>query len=110
MSPKSLEKVQDSMLNSQHWYSYVLLDAVAAKFTSATEFFDTLKQAEPAGKAIPTFDDTELDPYRHAINHSRQYREDGDFLVETSDKEVYISGGRLVKAWLNAGAGRRSVN
>ncbi|CAM6839805.1 AAA family ATPase [Citrobacter portucalensis] len=103
MSPKSLEKVQDSMLNSQHWYSYVLLDAVAAKFTSATEFFDALKQAEPAGKAIPTFDDTELDSYRHAINHSRQYREDGDFLVETSDKEVYISGGRLVKAWLNVG-------
>jgi hypothetical protein len=38
------------MLNSQHWYSDVLLDAVAAKFTSATEFFDALKQAEPAGK------------------------------------------------------------
>ena len=103
MSPKSLETVQDSMLNSQHWFSYVLLDAVAAKFASATEFFDALKQAEPAGKAIPTFDDTELDPYRHAINHSRQYREDDDFLVETSDKEVYISGGRVVKAWLNVG-------
>lgn len=103
MSPKSLETVQDNMLNSQHWYSDVLLDAVAAKFVSATEFFDALKQAEPAGKAIPTFDDTELDPYRHAINHSRQYREDDDFLVETSDKEVYISGGRLVKAWLNVG-------
>jgi hypothetical protein len=43
--------------------------------------------------------------YRHAITHSRQYREDDDFLVETSDKEVYISGGRLVKAWLNVGAG-----
>ncbi|MBD4582857.1 hypothetical protein GUG60_27375, partial [Xanthomonas citri pv. citri] len=67
MSPKSLEKVQDNMLNSQHWYSSVLRDAVAAKFTSATEFFDALKQAEPAGKDIPTFDDTELDPYRHAI-------------------------------------------
>lgn len=103
MSPKSLETVQDNMLNSQHWYSDVLLDAVAAKFASATEFFDALKQAEPAGNAIPTFDDTELDPYRHAINHSRQYREDDDFLVETSDKEVYISGGRLVKAWLNVG-------
>lgn len=103
MSPKSLETVQDSMLNSQYWYSEVLLDAVAAKFASATEFFDVLKQAEPAGKAIPTFDDTELDPYRHAINHSRQYREDDVFLVETSDKEVYISGGRLVKAWLNVG-------
>lgn len=62
------------MLNSQHWYSSVLRDAVAAKFTSATEFFDALKQAEPAGKDIPTFDDTELDPYRHAINHARQYR------------------------------------
>ncbi|MDA4183154.1 hypothetical protein, partial [Escherichia coli] len=47
MSPKSLEKVQDNMLNSQHWYSSVLRDAVAAKFTSATEFFDALKQAEP---------------------------------------------------------------
>ena len=47
------------MLNSQHWYSSVLRDAVAAKFTSATEFFDALKQAEPAGKDIPTFDDTE---------------------------------------------------
>ena len=103
MSPKSLETVQDNMLNSQHWHSDVLLDAVAAKFASATEFFDALKQAEPAGNAIPTFDDTELDPYRHAINHSRQYREDDDFLVETSDKEVYISGGRLVKAWLNVG-------
>ncbi len=103
MSPKSLEAVQDNMLNSQHWYSDVLLDAVAAKFVSATEFFDALKQAEPVGNAIPTFDDTELDPYRHAINHSRQYREDDDFLVETSDKEVYISGGRLVKAWLNVG-------
>lgn len=103
MSPKSLETVQDSMLSSQHWYSDVLLDAVAANFTSATEFFNALKQAEPAGKAIPTFDDTELDPYRHAINHSRQYREDDDFLVETSDKEVYISGGGLVKAWLNVG-------
>ncbi|MGC6653528.1 hypothetical protein ACP0G4_28630, partial [Escherichia coli] len=80
----------DNMLNSQHWYSSVLRDAVAAKFTSATEFFDALKQAEPAGKDIPTFDDTELDPYRHAINHARQYPEDDgfQFQVETIDKEV----------------------
>lgn len=103
MSPKSLETVQDDMLNSDQWFSEVLLDAVAAKFASATEFFDALKQAEPAGEPIPTFDDAELDPYRHAINHSRQYREDDDFLVEKADKEVYVSGGRLVKAWLNSG-------
>ena len=103
MSPKSLEKVQDDMRNSDQWYSEVLLDAVATKFASAKEFFHALKQAEPAGKVLPTFDDAELDPYRHAINHSRQYREDDDFLVETTEKEVYVSGGRLVKAWLNVG-------
>ncbi|MDF1692252.1 MAG: AAA domain-containing protein [Zhongshania sp.] len=103
MSPKSLETVQDDMLNSDQWFSEVLLAAVAARFASATEFFDVLKQAEPAGEPIPTFDDADLDPYRHAINHSRQYREDDDFLVETAEKEVYVSGGRLVKAWLNAG-------
>ncbi|MBJ6878072.1 hypothetical protein JG665_19065, partial [Vibrio cholerae] len=74
-----------------------------AKFSSASEFFDALKQAEPAGETIPTFDDAELDPYRHSINHSRQFREDEDFLVETAEKEVYVSGGRMVKAWLNAG-------
>ncbi|MCE7732534.1 MULTISPECIES: AAA domain-containing protein [Vibrio harveyi group] len=103
MSPKSLETIQDDMLSSEQWFSEVLLDAVAAKFSSASEFFDALKQAEPAGETIPTFDDAELDPYRHAINHSRQFREDEDFLVETAEKEVYVSGGRMVKAWLNAG-------
>lgn len=104
MSPKSLETVQDDMRNSDKWYSGVLLDAVAAKFISATGFFDALKQAEPADEVIPTFDDADLNPYRHAINHSRQYREDDDFLVETAEKEVYVSGGRLVKVWLNVGA------
>jgi hypothetical protein len=34
---KSLEKDR-TYANSQHWYSYVLLDAVAAKFTSAMNF------------------------------------------------------------------------
>lgn len=103
ISPKSLETVRKDMLSSEKWYSEVLLDAVAAKFTSAFEFFDALKKAEPAGKSIPTFDDAELDPYRHAINHSRHYREDDDFLVETAQKEVYLSDGRIVKAWLNVG-------
>ncbi|MDM3562520.1 AAA domain-containing protein [Proteus vulgaris] len=103
MSPKNLKTVRDDMLNSEQWYSEVLLDAVAAKFASATEFFDALKQAEPICEDIPTFDDSELDTYRHAINHSRQYREDDNFLVETAEKEVYVSGGRLVKAWLNVG-------
>ena len=104
MSPKSLETVQEDMLNSEKWYAGVLLDAVSAVFSCASEFFDALKQAEPAGEPISTFDGTELELYRHAINHSRQFREDGEFLIETSEKEVYLSGGRLVKVWLNSGA------
>lgn len=103
MSPNSLETVQDDMLSSTEWYAGVLLEAVTAKFKDASAFFDALMRAEPQRESIPTFDESELEAYRHSINHSRQYREDGDFLVETADKEVYLSGGRLVKAWLNVG-------
>ncbi len=103
MSPKSLETIQDDMLSSSEWYSDILLNAVTAKFIDALAFFDALMKAEPSADEIPTFDESDLDTYRHPINHSRQYREDGDFLVETSDKEVYRSNGRLVKAWLNVG-------
>lgn len=103
MSPKSLENIQNDMLSSNEWYAGVLLDAVTGQFKDASTFFDVLMRAEPQGETIPTFDDRELDAYRHQINHSRQYREDDDFLVETPDKEVYLSDGRLVKAWLNVG-------
>lgn len=103
MSPKSLATVQDDILSSNEWYAGVLLDAISAKYKDASTYFDSLMCAEPQRESIPTFDESELEVYRHPINHSRQYREDGDFLVETSDKEVYLSGGRLVKAWLNVG-------
>lgn len=104
MSPKSMANIQEDMLSCDEWYAGVLLDAVAASYSSATEFFDALKNAEPAGKIIPTFDDSELETYRHPINHSRQYREDDDFIIESEEKEVYVSNGCLVKAWLNTGA------
>ena len=103
MSPKSLGTVMDEMLSSNEWYAGVLLNAVAAKFKDASSFFDELMRSEPKREEIPAFDESALVTYRHSINHSRQYREDGEFLVETSDKEVYLSGGRLVKAWLNVG-------
>lgn len=103
LSPKSLDVVQDDMLSSSEWYAGVLLEAVTAKFKDASAFFDALMGAEPQRESIPTFDASELEAYCHPINHSRQYREDGDFLVETADKEVYLSAGRLVKAWLNVG-------
>lgn len=104
ISPNSLATIQDEMLGCEHWYTEVLLDAVSAKYVSAGEFFHALKLAEPAGETIPTFDDSELDTYRHDINYSRLFREDDDFIVETSEKEVYVSEGRLVKAWLDCGS------
>ena len=111
MSPLSMEKVQESILSSTEWYANIVLDAVTAKFKDASVFFDALMRAEPQRETIPTFDDSELDVYRHPIHHTRQFREDDDFLVENSDKEVYFSNGRLVKAWLNIGGeGDSSVN
>ncbi len=103
MSPKSLENIQNEMLSSDEWYAGVLLDAVTGKFKDASAFFDALKRAEPQGESIPTFDDSELEAYRHSINHTRQFPDEGEFLVSTDDKEVYVSEERLVKAWLNVG-------
>ena len=104
MSEKSLETIQDDLLDCDQWYVSVLLEAIEGHYSSAGYFFDALKRAEPAREELPTFDDLELEPYRRAINHSRQYREDDVFIVENEDKEVYISDGSLVKAWLNTGA------
>ncbi len=103
MSPKSLEDIQSEMLSSSEWYVGVLLEAVMGKHKDASVFFDALKRAEPQGEPIPTFDDCELEAYRHAINHTRQFPDKGEFLVSNDDKEVYVSEGRLVKAWLNVG-------
>lgn len=104
MSPKSLANIQDDILGSSEWYAGVLLDAITAKFSDASVFFDALKRLEPSRESVPTFDVGELEVYRRPINHSRQYREDGEFIVSTDDKDVYVSQGRLVKAWLNVGA------
>lgn len=104
MSPKSLKNISSDMLSSDDWYAGVLLEAVTGAFHDASEFFDALMGAQPDGESIATFDESELEAYRRPINHSRQYPDPGDFLVTTDDKEVYVSGDRLVKAWLNVGA------
>lgn len=103
MSPKSLVNIQSEILSSNEWYVGVVLEALTGQFKDASIFFDALKQAEPEGDSIPTFDDSELESYRHPINHIRQFPDPGEFLVSTDDKEVYVSEGRLVKAWLNVG-------
>lgn len=103
MSPKSLGTIKNEILSSGEWYAGILLEAVTGQFKDASAFFDALKRTEPQGESIPTFDDTELETYRHPINHIRQFPDPGEFLVSTDDKEVYVSEGRLVKAWLNVG-------
>ena len=103
MSPKSLAGIQNAMLASSDWFANVLLQAVEGKYKDAAVFFDAFKRSEPIGEAIPTFDDSDLEPYRRSINHNRQFPDEGEFLVSTDDKEVYLSQGRVVKVWLNVG-------
>lgn len=104
MSPMSLRNIASEMMSGEEWYANVLLDAVTGVFRDASGFFDALMGAQPAVDAIPTFDESELEGYQRPINHSRQYPDSGDFLITNDDKEVYVSGDRIVKAWLNVGA------
>ncbi|SGZ08870.1 AAA domain-containing protein [Moritella viscosa] len=102
MSQVSLEGFEEQLANSSDWYTEVIHSAVnESVYQNAEELFDALKEAEPSNVSTFEFDDSELEPYRKNINHSRQYREDDDFIVETDEKEVYVSDGLMVKAWLN---------
>lgn len=104
ISPDSLKDLQDEMLLCEKWYARILLTAVSTgDYKSAADLFDALMQAEPTSTLFSTFDCSELDKYRQPINHSRKFPVDGDFLIETDEKEVYLSNGCIVKAWLNCG-------
>jgi len=101
ISKSSLESATEQLKENNSWYSAILLNAFEGQYQSAQLFFEALKSSEPDSAANFAFDDGELEIFRHAINHNRQFREDGDFVVETDEKEVYFSGNTLVKAWLN---------
>lgn len=102
LSPKSVEDISIVLEESDSCYAPALLEAISGKgFCNASDLFDALKKSEPALNDQYAFDQQELEPYRRPISHSRRFREDDDFIVETDEKEVYISDGQLVKAWLN---------
>ena len=102
LSPASITEMPKKLADSNDWYSSVLVKALDGEsYNYASEFFTDLLEAEPSSSKALQFDLTELEPYRQEISHSRRYREDDDLLVETSSKEVYVSDGRFVKAWLN---------
>ena len=97
-----MDTVTEQLSKCDLWYVQVLLSAIEKQlYSNAGGMFDALKRAEPTIEGAFAFDDAELESYQRTINHSRQFREDGQFIVETDEKEVYLSNGQLVKAWLN---------
>ena len=103
ISPASLDEMKNKLADETAWYAEILHAALSdTPFESAVDFLDKFNQAKPEQAVDFSFDFTKLEPFRLDINHSRTYREDDDFIVETSEKEVYRSNGLLVKAWLNA--------
>lgn len=103
ISPDSLNEMKSKLADDTAWYAEVLRTALSdMPFENAVDFLDGFHQAKPEQAVDFSFDFTRLESFAHDINHSRAYREDDDFIVETSEKEVYRSNGSLVKAWLNA--------
>jgi len=103
ISQVSLDEMKNKLANETAWYAEILREALSdIPFKSAVDFLDKFNQAKPEQAVDFSFDFTKLEPFTLDINHSRAYREDDDFILETSEKEVYRSNGSLVKAWLNA--------
>ena len=103
ISQVSLDEMKNKLANETAWYAEILREALSdIPFKSAVDFLDKFNQAKPEQAVDFSFDFTKLAPFTHDINHSRAYREDDNFILETSEKEVYRSNGLLVKVWLNA--------
>ncbi len=101
MSEKSIDSLYENVSASSAWYSLILKSALdGGAYANASDFFNAIKNCEPSNDEVFDFDNSELDQYRRNINHSRQYRDD-EFIVETDEKEVYLSNGQIVKAWTN---------
>ncbi|EGV35174.1 AAA domain-containing protein [Neisseria weaveri] len=101
ISPASLEKMAKTLPNETTWYAAILRTALSnTPFKNAGTFLDAFNQAKPEQSLDFAFDFGKLEQFYQEISHSRAYREDDNFIVETSEKEVYRSNGMLVKAWL----------
>lgn len=102
ISRVSLDEMKNKLPDETTWYAEILRTALSdVPFESSVDFLNKFNQAKPEQAVDFSFDFTKLEPFTHDINYSRAYREDNDFILETSEKEVYCSNGLLVKAWLN---------
>ncbi|MDO5680181.1 MAG: AAA domain-containing protein [Pelistega sp.] len=103
VSPDSLQKMQSNLEVNTEWYVNILRTALSDKpFQNAQEFLERFNQKKPEQTLDFSFEFSKLEPFYHDISHSRAYREDDGFIKETAEKEVYLSNGALVKAWLRA--------
>lgn len=100
LSPDSLKTFSQELIQSNEWYDKIFEQALSSSFKNAIEFLQAFKDEKPEQAVDFSFDYRKLETYKHNISHSRQYRDD-KFIIENDDKEVYISNGQLVKAWLN---------
>lgn len=99
----TLDEMKNKLPDETTWYAEILREALSdVPFESSVDFLNKFNQTKPEQAVDFSFDFTKLEPFTYDINHSRAYREDDDFIVETSEKEVYCSNGLLIKAWLNA--------
>ena len=102
ISNKSIKNLLESAYESTDWCTKVLLSAIEEDvYKDAGDFLNAIEAKEPDNKNTYIFDTSELNEYRKDIHHIRQYREDSDFIIETTDEEAYFSNGLLVRAWLN---------
>jgi len=102
ISNKSIENLLENAYESKNWCATVLLNAIEENvYKDASDLFNAIEAKEPDNKSTFEFDTSELNKYRKDINHIRQYREDGDFIIETNDEESYFSNGLLVRSWLS---------
>lgn len=102
LSKISITSFQDKLHQDGEWYSHIIKQAFSEhKFSNAREFLEAFNSSSPKDIKDFSFDISKLEPYYNNISHYREFREDDDYIVEDDQKEVYLSNGRLVKAWLN---------
>lgn len=102
ISAHSLKNIEERAENVEDWIEYFFIDTLKTNaYKDASELLYAFNQSTPENELNFDFDQSQLDPYCRSISHNRTFREDDDFLVETDDKEVYLSNHQLIKAWLN---------
>lgn len=102
LSNDSIQSFKQELERDDEWYSIVIKQALSEDpYINAKDFLEAFNEARPTDEKDFSFDKDQLEPFYHNISHYRQFREDEDFIVETDEKEVYLSNGRIVKAWLN---------